>query len=88
VSNMSKVSRGRILQGVVVSTKMDKTVVVLIKRRVTHPLYKKVITRTSKVHVHDAENQCNDGDQVLIQESRPISKTKSWTLLNIIEQAS
>ncbi len=85
---MSKVSRGRILQGVVVSTKMDKTVVVLIKRRVTHPLYKKVITRTSKVHVHDAENQCNDGDQVLIQESRPISKTKSWTLLNIIEQAS
>lgn len=88
MSNMSKVSRGRILQGVVVSTKMDKTVVVLIKRRVTHPLYKKVITRTSKVHVHDAENQCNDGDQVLIQESRPISKTKSWTLLNIIEQAS
>lgn len=85
---MSKVSRGRILQGVVVSTKMDKTVVVLIKRRVTHPLYKKVITRTSKVHVHDAENQCNEGDQVLIQESRPISKTKSWTLLNIIEQAS
>lgn len=83
-----KVSRGRILQGVVVSTKMDKTVVVLVERRVTHPLYKKVITRSSKLHVHDAQNQCNEGDQVLIQESKPISKTKSWTLLNIIEQAS
>lgn len=83
-----KVLRGRILQGVVVSAKMDKTVVVAVDRRVTHPLYEKVITRTTKVHVHDAEERCKEGDKVLIQESRPISKTKSWILLNILEQAS
>lgn len=82
------VLRGRILQGVVVSDKMDKTVVVAVDRRVTHPLYQKVITRTTKVHVHDAEDRCKEGDKVLIQESRPISKTKSWVLLNILEQAS
>ncbi len=81
------ISRGRILQGVVVSDKMDKTVVVAVDRRVTHPLYEKVITRTTKVHVHDAEERCKEGDKVLIQESRPISKTKSWVLLNILEQA-
>ena len=82
-----KVLRGRILQGVVVSDKMDKTVVVAVDRRVTHPLYEKVITRTTKVHVHDAEERCKEGDKVLIQETRPISKTKSWVLLNILEQA-
>lgn len=83
-----KVLRGRILQGVVVSDKMDKTIVVAVDRRVTHPLYEKVITRTTKVHVHDAEERCKVGDKVLIQETRPISKTKSWVLLNILEQAS
>ncbi len=83
-----KVLRGRILQGVVVSDKMDKTIVVAVDRRVTHPLYEKVITRTTKVHVHDAEERCKEGDKVLIQETRPISKTKSWVLLNILEQAS
>jgi len=83
-----KVLRGRILQGVVVSAKMTKTVVVTITRRVTHPLYQKVITRTTKVHVHDPEGRCKEGDKVMIQESRPISKTKSWILLNILEQAS
>lgn len=83
-----KVLRGRILQGVVISDKMDKTVVVAVDRRVTHPLYEKVITRTTKVHVHDAEERCKEGDKVLIQETRPISKTKSWVLLNILEQAS
>ena len=83
-----KVSRRRTLQGVVVSDKMDKTIVVAVDRRVTHPLYQKVITRTTKVHVHDADGLCKEGDKVLIQESRPISKTKSWVLLNILEQAS
>lgn len=83
-----KVSRGRILQGVVVSAKMDKTVVVAVDRRVTHPLYQKVITRTTKLHVHDADERCKEGDKVMIQESRPLSKTKSWVLLNILEQAS
>lgn len=80
--------RGRILQGLVVSTKMTKTIVVAVDRRVTHPLYEKVITRTTKVHVHDENELCKEGDKVLIQESRPISKTKSWVLLNILEQAS
>lgn len=83
-----KVSRGRILQGVVVSAKMDKTVVVAVDRRVTHPLYQKVITRTTKVHVHDADERCKEGDKVMIQESKPISKTKSWVLLEILEQTS
>lgn len=84
-----QVSRGRTLQGVVISAKkMAKTVIVAVDRRVAHPLYKKVITRTTKLHVHDAEERCNTGDKVIIQESRPISKTKSWVLLNILEQAS
>lgn len=80
--------RGRVLQGVVVSDKMHKTIVVKIERKVIHPLYKKVITRTTKVHAHDADNKCKVGDAVLIQETRPISKTKSWKLLNILEQVS
>lgn len=84
---MSEVqSKGRIMQGVVVSDKMDKSIVVKVDRRVTHPLYKKVITRSTKVHAHDENNQCKAGDMVVIQESKPISKTKSWVLLNIIEQ--
>lgn len=83
-----KVSRGRILQGVVVSAKMVKTVVVAVDRRVTHPLYQKVITRTTKVHVHDADERCKEGDKVTIQECKPISKTKSWVLLEILEQTS
>lgn len=81
-------AKGRVMQGVVVSDKMNKSIVVKIDRRVTHPLYKKVVTRTTKVHAHDEENQCKAGDVVLIQETRPISKTKSWTLLNIVERAS
>jgi small subunit ribosomal protein S17 len=75
---------GRIMQGVVVSDKMNKSIVVKIERRVTHPLYKKVLTRTTKVHAHDENNQCKTGDKVMIQETRPISKTKSWVLLEIV----
>lgn len=81
-------ARGRTLQGVVTKAKMDKTVVVAVDRRVAHPLYEKIITRTTKLHVHDENGQCKEGDKVLIQETRPISKTKSWVLLNILEQAS
>jgi small subunit ribosomal protein S17 len=82
-------ARGRVLQGVVVSSKKRlKTITVAVERKVTHPLYKKITTRTLKVHVHDAEERCKDGDVVEIQETRPISKTKSWVLLNILEQAS
>ncbi len=83
------VSKGRTMQGIVISAKkMAKTVIVAVDRRVAHPVYEKVITRTTKLHVHDAEERCKEGDKVVIQESRPISKTKSWVLLNILEQAS
>lgn len=81
-------SQGRTVQGLVVSNKMDKTIVVKVSRRVTHPLYKKIMTKTTKMHAHDETGQCKEGDIVLIQESRPYSKTKSWKLLNILEQAS
>lgn len=84
-----KALRGRILQGVVISSgKRQQTITVAVDRRVTHPLYQKVITRTLKVHVHDPESRGKEGDKVTIQETRPISKTKSWLLLNILEQAS
>ncbi len=83
-----KALSGRVMQGVVVSNKMQKTVVVAVDRRVTHSLYEKVITRTTKVHVHDEAQRCKEGDKVLIQESRPISKTKSWVLVDILDQAS
>lgn len=79
-------TKGRVLQGMVISNKMDKTVVVKVDRRVKHPLYKKVITRSTKFHAHDEDQKCKEGDKVLIQETRPISKLKSWKLLNIIEQ--
>jgi small subunit ribosomal protein S17 len=72
----------RILQGVVVSDKADKTVVVLIERRFTHPLLKKTVRRTKKYHAHDEANAAKTGDIVRIQECRPISKTKAWMLLD------
>ena len=78
----------KILQGIVVSCgKMQKTSIVRVDRRVTHPLYKKTINKFSKFHVHDETGQCRVGDVVQIKESRPISKTKSWVLLKIIEKA-
>jgi len=75
----------RILQGVVVSDKADKTVVVLIERRFTHPLLKKTVRRTKKYHAHDDANVARTGDIVRIQECRPISKTKAWTLLEKVQ---
>ena len=72
----------RILQGVVVSDKADKTVVVLVERRFTHPVMKKTVRRTKKYHAHDVGNVAKIGDVVRIQECRPVSKTKSWALLD------
>jgi small subunit ribosomal protein S17 len=72
----------RILQGVVVSDKADKTVVVLVERRFTHPLLKKTVRRSKKYHAHDDGNAAKVGDVVWIQECRPVSKTKSWALLD------
>ena len=74
------------VQGVVVSTKMDKTIVVRVVRRVKHPLYEKIMTRSSKVHAHDPDNLCKEGDVVIVKESRPISKTKSWVLVERLEK--
>ena len=71
----------RLLQGVVVSDKADKTVVVDVERRFTHPLLKKTVRRTKKYQAHDPENRCKVGDRVMIQESRPISKTKRWIVV-------
>ncbi len=73
--------------GVVVSNKMDKTVVVAIEDNVKHPIYGKIVKRTLKVHAQDDENTCNEGDKVSIMETRPLSKTKRWRVVEIIEKA-
>lgn len=73
--------------GVVVSDKMDKTVVVAVKDRVKHPLYKKIINRTVRIKAHDEMNECHDGDRVQIMETRPLSKDKRWRVTKIIEKA-
>ena len=77
----------RTLVGKVVSDKMDKTVTVLIERHVKHPLYGKIIVRTNKYHAHDENNQAKEGDVVEIQEGRPISKTKAWSVTRVIQVA-
>jgi len=73
--------------GVVVSTKMDKSIIVAVKRKVKHPIYGKFINRTKKLMAHDEANSCNIGDTVRISETRPLSKNKSWRLIEIIERA-
>jgi small subunit ribosomal protein S17 len=75
----------RLLQGVVTSNKMDKTIVVLVESKVKHPVYGKYIKRSTKVSAHDPENQCREGDIVIVAESRPISKNKNWVLSEIVE---
>ncbi|AZL83785.1 MULTISPECIES: 30S ribosomal protein S17 [Aliivibrio] len=77
----------RTMQGRVISDKMDKSIVVAIERMVKHPIYGKYIKRTTKLHAHDENNECGQGDLVVIRECRPLSKTKSWTLVNIVEKA-
>ncbi|WP_028304209.1 30S ribosomal protein S17 [Oceanospirillum maris] len=77
----------RTVTGKVVSNKMDKSITVLVERRVAHPIYGKYVRRSTKLHAHDADNSVNMGDVVTIQECRPISKTKTWTLVSIDERA-
>ena len=77
----------RQVNGIIISNKMDKTVVVEVERLVKHPLYKKYIRRRNKFAAHDNDNRCNIGDKVLITESRPISKLKRWRITDIIEKA-
>ena len=67
---------------------MDKTITVLVERRVKHPVYGKYMTRSTKLHAHDESNECNEGDVVTIQETRPISKSKTWKLVRVEEQAA
>ena|SRR5258706_14138862 len=75
------------LTGKVVSSKMDKTVTVLVERRVTHPLYAKVVKRSKKYHAHDENNEYKDGDIVEIKSTRPVSRTKAWVVSKLIEKA-
>ncbi|HSH19280.1 MAG TPA: 30S ribosomal protein S17 [Draconibacterium sp.] len=73
--------------GVVVSDKMEKSIIVAVKRKVKHPIYGKFVNKTTKFHAHDEDNTCNAGDTVRIAETRPLSKTKCWRLVEIIERA-
>ncbi|MGH8494025.1 MAG: 30S ribosomal protein S17 [Moraxellaceae bacterium] len=84
---MSEDKVKRTLTGKVVSNKMDKSITVLIERRVKHPVYGKYLTKSTKFHAHDEQNVCKEGDMVTIAETRPISKTKSWTLVAVVEAA-
>ena len=74
----------RSLQGSVLSTGMDKTITVQVIRQLKHPLYKKYIRRSSKLHAHDEQNECKEGDKVIIEECRPLSKNKSWRLVRVL----
>ena len=78
----------RIQTGAVVSDKMDKSAVVMIERRVKHPIYGKFMKKSTKFHIHDENNECAVGDTVQITECRPISKTKSWKLVKVVEKAN
>lgn len=77
----------RTVTGRVVSNKMDKSITVLVERKVRHPLYGKYVKKSTKMHAHDENNECNEGDTVAIEECRPLSKTKTWRLTQIIEKA-
>jgi small subunit ribosomal protein S17 len=85
---MADSKRALTLSGKVTSNKMDKTISVLVERRVKHPVYGKYLVRSTKLHAHDANNECQIGDQVTIQACRPLSKTKAWTLLSIDQQTA
>ncbi len=84
--NEPKVSR--IQTGSVVSDRMDKSATVLIERKVRHPIYGKFVKKSTKLHIHDENNECSIGDTVQITECRPLSRTKSWTLVKVVEKAS
>lgn len=85
---MSHTEDARTAIGTVVSTRMDKTITVLVERKVPHPLYGKYIKRSRKIHAHDPENECQEGDLVTIEETRPISRTKAWRLKSIDRKAT
>ena len=80
--------KGRTASGRVVSNRMDKSIVVLVERRVKHPVYGKIVKRSTRIAAHDANNECLPGDEVTIRETRPISRTKSWALVSIDKRAT
>jgi small subunit ribosomal protein S17 len=84
---LEKTTNRKALQGLVVSNKMDKTVVVQVEQKYAHPKFKKVVKSTRKYKAHDEKNECNPGDFISIGETRPLSKTKRWRLLEIIKKA-
>ena len=85
MSSAGEIKRTKV--GLVVSDKMDKTVTVMLERQVKHALYGKYIKRSTKVHAHDETNDCGEGDKVMIAECRPISKAKSWRVVEVLERA-
>ena len=78
----------RTVSGVVVSDRMDKTITVRVERRVKHPVYGKFVRKSTKVHAHDENNECKVGDVVVVEQCRPLSKTKTWRLVKLVERAS
>lgn len=78
----------RTVTGRVISDKMNKTITVLVERRVKHPVYGKYVRKSSKLHAHDENNECKEGDLVTIAECRPISKSKAWRLVEVVEKAT
>ena len=85
---MTSETSQKTLQGVVTSNKMEKSITVMIERRVKHPLYGKIIKRSTKLSVHDEANECGIGDTVLIEQCAPISKNKSWKLVSVVEKST
>ncbi len=85
-ATQTRTTSARTVSGTVISNKMDKTITVLVERRVQHPFYGKIIRRSSKMHAHDEQNDCGIGDSVTIAECRPISKSKTWVLKSIDEK--
>ena len=85
--NDNKTSSGRTLNGRVVSDKMEKTITVLVERKVKHPLYGKIMVRSKKYHAHDERNEFHEGEMVIIEECRPLSKTKAWRVVRLMEKS-
>ena len=85
--NSNQAVKRRALQGSVLSVRMDKTITGQVVRQLKHPLYKKYIRRSTKLHAHDEQNECNEGDKVIIEECRPLSKNKSWRLVRVLDRA-
>lgn len=84
----STAANKRTVQGLVTSSAGDKSATIMIERRIKHPIYGKFIKRSTKLHIHDEANECNKGDTIMVEECRPMSKTKSWKLVKIVEKAS